>query len=353
MNSDLEKYYKKFNFPAATTFLKKLKGEDVTVTKKEVDEFIASRVEQQQTNMKSETKRDPGRIVAYYPLSLIQMDIFDLSKYASSNKQHKYILCIIDVYTRYVWCYKMKNKDNVNVFDNFKKFITDSNLKKYTPTILMSDHDSTFMSSKFQEILKDNEVIHQANILDDHHALGLIDSFARTLKKTLTRLILQNNSANWIDNIDEIVDNHNDTKNAAINDIRPKDAFLEKNHRTIYDINYEKSFYNNVKSDIDVGDKVRIKLTGKFRKGTDARYTDEVYTVTKVRGNTVPLNNDDVQKRTSLLIVPKTTKTDEKNVIVKVNKQNKIDRNLKAEGVDLVNILENTRKRNKLLDSLS
>ena len=114
----------------------------------------------------------------------------------------------------------MKNKDNVNVFDCFKKFIRDSNLKKYTPTILMSDHDSTFMSSKFQEILKDNEVIHQPNILDDHHALGLIDSFTRTLKKTLTRLILQNNSANWIDSIDEIVDNHNDTKNAAINDIR-------------------------------------------------------------------------------------------------------------------------------------
>ena len=78
----------------------KLKGEDVKVTKKEVDEFIASRVEQQQTNIKAETKRDPGRIVAYYPLSLIQMDIFDLSKYASSNKQHKYILCIIDVYSR-------------------------------------------------------------------------------------------------------------------------------------------------------------------------------------------------------------------------------------------------------------
>ena len=65
------------------------------------------------------------------------------------------------------------------------------------------------------------------------------------------------------------------------------------------------------------------------------------------------MNNDDVQKRTSLLIVPKTTKTDEKKVIVKVNKQNKTDRVLKAEGVDLVNILENTRKRNKLLDSLS
>ena len=83
---------------------------------------------------------------------------------------------------------------------------------------------------------------------------------------------------------------------------------MEKHHRTIYDINYEKSFFNNVKSDIDVGDKVRIKLSGKFRKGTDARYTDEVYTVTKVRGNTITLNNDEVYKRTSLLIVPKNNK---------------------------------------------
>ena len=56
MNSDLEKYYKKFNFPAASTFWIKLKGEDIKVTKKEVDEFISSRVEQQQTTIKAEKR---------------------------------------------------------------------------------------------------------------------------------------------------------------------------------------------------------------------------------------------------------------------------------------------------------
>jgi len=46
-----EKYYKKFNFPAASTFFIKLKGEDLDrkVTKKEVDNFLSSRVEQQPT----------------------------------------------------------------------------------------------------------------------------------------------------------------------------------------------------------------------------------------------------------------------------------------------------------------
>jgi hypothetical protein len=349
---DLEKYYKKFNFPAASTFLKQLKNEGLKYTKQEVDDFIKSRTEQQQTKIQVEKKKDLGRIVAYYPLSLIQMDIFDLAKYYRDNQGYKYILCIIDVYSRKVWCYKMKNKDNNNVFESFHKFMTDSNLKKYTPTILMSDNDSTFINEKFQQILQSNKIIHQSNVVGDHHALGLIDSFARTLKKTFTRIFLQNDSTNWTSHINEVVDNFNDMPNSAIDNIKPNDAFLEKNHRKIYDINYEKSLYNNGKSDIEVNDKVRIKLTGTFRKGTEAKYTDDVYTVKKVNGKSITLDNDEVYKRTSLLIVPKSTKTDEKNVIVKVNKQNKVDRALKGEGVDLENILENKRTRTKLLNSL-
>lgn len=349
---DLEKYYKKFNFPAASTFLKQLKNEGLKYTKQEVDEFLSSRTEQQQTKIQVEKKKDLGRIVAYYPLSLIQMDIFDLAKYYRDNQGYKYILCIIDVYSRKIWCYKMKNKDNNNVFESFKKFMIDSDLKKFTPTILMSDNDSTFINDKFQQILETNKIIHQSNVVGDHHALGLIDSFARTLKKTFTRIFLQNDSTNWTSHINEVVDNFNDMPNSAIDNIKPNDAFLEKNHRKIYDINYEKSLYNNGKSDIEVNDKVRIKLTGTFRKGTEAKYTDDVYTVKKVNGKSITLDNDEVYKRTSLLIVPKSTKTDEKNVIVKVNKQNKVDRALKGEGVDLENILENKRTRTKLLNSL-
>ncbi len=92
----------------------------------------------------------------------------------------------------------------------------------------MSDHDSIFMSPQFQQILRDNDVIHQPNILNDHHALGLINSFTRTLKQTMNRMILQNNSSNWIDNIAEIVDNYNDTEHSTIKNIKPKDAFLER-----------------------------------------------------------------------------------------------------------------------------
>ena len=246
----------------------------------------------------------------------------------------------------------MKKKDNKNVQDSFKQFVSDSKIKKYTPTILMSDNDSTFINKSFQEILEKNKIIHQPNILDDHHALGLIDRFARTLKMILTRLFLQTKSTNWIDYIEQIIKNYNNNGHSAIDYISPNEAFLEKNFEKIYNINYEKSLFNISISDIDVNDKVRIKIKGQFRKGTEARYTDEVYTVKKVKGNAVTLDNDVVYKRSSLLIVPKTTVTDEKNVIVKVNKQNKINRNIDKEGLDVSNIVLDKRRRDILLNTL-
>jgi hypothetical protein len=349
---DLEKYYKKYNFPASSTLIKQLKNEGIKTTKKEIDEFINNRVEQQKTVINNERKKTLGKIVAYRQLSLVQMDIYVMAKYVKGNKGYKYILCMIDVFTRKVWAYKMKKKDNQNVQDSFKQFISDSKIKKYTPTILMSDNDGTLINKSFHEILEKNQIIHQPNILDDHHALGLIDRFARTLKMILTRLFLQTKSTNWINYLDEIIKNYNNNGHSAIDYISPNEAFLKKNFEKIYNINYEKSLFNISISDIDVNDKVRIKIKGQFRKGTEARYTDEVYTVKKVRGNAVTLDNDEIYKRSSLLIVPKTTVSDEQNVIVKVNKQNKINRNIDKEGLDVVNIVLDKRKRNKLLNTL-
>ena len=350
---DLEKYYKQFNFPASSTFVKQLKNAGFKITKKEIDDFLASRVEQQQTTIQSNRKKLLGKIVAYRPLSLIQMDIFDMRKYVGTNKGYKYILCIIDVFTRKVWTYAMKKKDNDNVQENFKKFLDDSGIQSTTPIILMSDNDATFMNESFQLILEKNKIIHQPNIIDDHLALGLIDRFARTIKTIFTRLFLQPaNKGNWIDKIDEIVENYNNSGHTSIDNIKPNDAFLKKNFKKIYDINYEKSKFNLSISDIEVNDKVRIKLKGIFRKGTEARYSDEVYTVTKVRGNSITLDDDKVYKRSSLLIVPRNTVSNEANVIVRVNRQNKIDRDIRQEGLNVSNIVLDKTRRETLLNAL-
>ncbi len=60
----------------------------------------------------------------------------------------------------------------------------------------------------------------------------------------------------------------------------------KKKNRKIYDINYEKSLKNNIESDIHINDKVRILIKKQFQKGTESRYSDDVYTVKKLMVNT-------------------------------------------------------------------
>ncbi len=77
---DLEDYYEKIDIPASSTVWKLLKNEGLKYTEDEVDKFIKGKTEPQQTTIKTEKRKDLGKLVAYYPSSLIQMDRFDLAK---------------------------------------------------------------------------------------------------------------------------------------------------------------------------------------------------------------------------------------------------------------------------------
>ena len=59
-----------------------------------------------------------------------------------------------------------------------------------------------------------------------------------------------------------------------------------------------------------------------FSKGTEPKWSDEVFIVKAVRGNKVELNDDTINLRNNLLHVPDGTESTETNVIQKA-KENK------------------------------
>ena len=60
-------------------------------------------------------------------------------------------------------------------------------------------------------------------------------------------------------------------------------------------------------SDLSVGDHVRISEKNIFKKGTEPRWSDEVYTVEGVKGLSVSLSDGKTYKRDKLLKIPKDT----------------------------------------------
>ena len=138
---DILSIYKKYNRPGAQKLLLLAKSEGIQTTLKDVQAFIASRAEEQQLKESRHTKQSQGHIVSYNPFNRLQLDIFVLKKYETSNKGYGYILCIIDIFSRKVFCYPMKSKSLSDTTPAIKKFFSSSGLHEFNKKSIGNNHE--------------------------------------------------------------------------------------------------------------------------------------------------------------------------------------------------------------------
>ena len=81
-----------------------------------------------------------------------------VSKY---NKGIRYLLCAIDLFSRYAWAIPLKNKKGESIAEGFKKTLYDSGNAKHSnrkPNKIWVDHGSEFYNNKFTSFLKENDI---------------------------------------------------------------------------------------------------------------------------------------------------------------------------------------------------
>ena len=341
MNDLIEKYYVKYKYPNLERLYNYLKDDEIKVTKKEIKQFLDNQASKQVTQQRRIFKSDEGHITATFKNELWQIDQFFLPKYYKKNRNYKYIFCAIDIFTRFVYCVPLKNKDNNDVINALHKI-----LKHDLPQKIISDSDSVFKSNEFKKLMIENDIISEKVPISDHESLGCIDRFARTLKERLTSIFMGSGSTNWIDHLEEIIDDYNNTKNRGILNLKPSEADLPQNRSLLVKYNKLKSIKNNIVSDLKIGDKVRIYNKKLLEKGSEPQFSQEVYIVESIRGKTISLDNGDVKRRQDLLFVPPdTVGKNEKNIIKKATKDYKIEQQLIREDISSKNIIQNKRIR--------
>lgn len=347
-NELLRLSFEKYNYPSVDKLYKILKSEgNNDITRKDIKNFLEKN-EVQQLKESKESKLKDGHIIAVSPNVQYQLDIYYMMKYHKKNKGFKYILALIDIFTRQVYVEKMKTKEVDEVIKSLDKLFQKSGY----PFVITSDSDSTFLSDECQAYFKKHEINHNTVPIGDHKSLGLIDRFARTLKTILHKRFLIHNTTNWIDVIDTIVDQYNNTPHSGIDDIAPNDATLPDNLSKIVELNNEKrEDITTFKNDFEVGDKVRIKITDPFHKKTEGIWSDEIYTIKKVFGKTVILDNDMIKRYDTLLKVHDDDDINvinqKSNPIKQAKKDYKNELFNKREDLDEDNIIKEKRIINK------
>ena len=80
-------------------------------------------------------------------------DLADMQLISKFNKGTRFLLSVIDIFSKYAWVVPLKDKKVITIVHAFQK-ILDNSIKK--PNTLWVDKGSEFYNSSFKKWLKDN-----------------------------------------------------------------------------------------------------------------------------------------------------------------------------------------------------
>ena len=78
------------------------------------------------------------------------VDLAEMQLISKYNKRIKYLLCVIDLFSRYVWVIPLKNKKGEGIVEGFEKILDDSENAKHSnrkPNKIWVDHGSEFYNN--------------------------------------------------------------------------------------------------------------------------------------------------------------------------------------------------------------
>ena len=94
---------------------------------------------------------------------------------------------------------------------------------------MLSDQDRAFLQGSFEKFATKENIVLNTNALKDHHAMGIIDNYAKRLKGILTKIFLRQGNTEWVDILQRVVDVENKKKTSALGDIAPAEAEKAEN----------------------------------------------------------------------------------------------------------------------------
>ena len=201
------------------------------------------------------------------------VDLVDMQSLSRKNKGIKYLLCAIDLFSKYKFVIPLKDKKGISIVNAFNK-IKPSNRK---PNKIWVDQGGEFYNV-FEKWLSDNDIIMYSTYNEGKSVVA--ERFIRTLKNKLYKHMTATGKKVYYDVLDDVVNKYNNTKHSTI---KMKPINVGDNNRRVYI-----DEHNEKDSRFKVGERVRIsKFKNIFAKGYAPNWSSEIFIVDKVN-DTVP-----------------------------------------------------------------
>ena len=199
-------------------------------------------------------KFNKRKVYSQFKDNIWGVDLADMQSLSRKNKGIKYLLFVIDLFSKCAFVVPLKDKNGISIVNAFDKIIKQSNRK---PNKIWVDHGSEFYNRDFKKWLSDNNIEMYSTYNECKSVVA--ERFIRTLKNKLYKHMTATSKNVYYNVLDDIVNEYNNTKHNTIK-MKPKD--VGDNKRVYIDEHNEKD------SRFKVGDRVRIsKFKNIFAKG--------------------------------------------------------------------------------------
>ena len=202
------------------------------------------------------------------------VDLVDMQSLSRKNTGIKYLLCAIDLCSKYAFVIPLKDKKGISIVNAFNKIIKQSNRK---PNKIWVDQGGEFYNNVFEKWLSDNDIKMYSTYNEGKSVVA--ERFIRKLKNKLYKHMAATGKNVYYDVLDDVVNKYNNTKRSTIK-MKPID--VKSNKRVYIDEHNEK--YSKFK----VSDRVTIsRYKNIFAKGYSSNWSSEIFIVNKIN-DTVP-----------------------------------------------------------------
>ena len=231
---------------------------------------------QTSTYFKQTRRKFPRRrIVAHYPLELVQADTLNFRNLRSpKNRGFNYVLVVIDTFSKKLWARPLKRLSESETCEGLKAIISEM---EYPPILFMSDKGKEFLNKSVQTLFDRLGV--KSYYVTGPHKAALAERVIKTVKQKIERYLFQNETKVWLPVLQAVVENYNNSFHSSIK-MAPNEV-NSKNRSIVYERLYP-NIKDHVKPKLSIGDKVRIlEEKGLFTKGYKRNWSREIYKISK------------------------------------------------------------------------
>ena len=209
-----------------------------------------------------------------------QADLVEMIPYAQDNKGYRYLLTIIDIFSKYAWAVPVKRKTGKNVSEAMKSVL----VKGRVPKNLHTDRGKEFYNTDFQKLMN----THKIKLYSTYSNLkaSICERFNRTLKSAMWKKFSLRGNYKWLDILPDLLTAYNNRKHRTIG-VKPKDVTASNEADILR--KFARKITNKIKLKFKIGDKVRVsKAKAVFDKGYTPNWSTEIFTIVRIAATSPP-----------------------------------------------------------------